>query len=617
MTVDIDILKDSFQIGYDTFEESRREANEVVDLYHNRQYTTDQLQILHDRGQPAETFNVIKMFGRMLLGYYSTVVNRVKVTPKQQADIPTASILGELIDYTFRDNNFDAEADKIKLDGLLSGLMISYINVVQTDEKDQFGRPINRIELQHVPAHEVVLDPMSSKEDYSDARFIHRFKWLSKDVAVQLFGEKKIAQLDSYYNHLDIDEAEFSFTYNDEFQGRYRVFDNYLIVHTVIKDDNDKTWSIYWSGDVILDKQEITYKEVKFPYRVHKMHSSNKAEYYGIFREVKETQKAINQALIKIQLMVNTQKAFVEDGAVDNLTDFTNAFNRVNAIIPVKDLAGIRVENLTREVLDQYTIIDKALDRIQRVLSINDSFLGFAYASDSGRKVKLQQNASVVALRYITLKVEQFYRLLGWDIANLIKQYYTAYQVIRVADEFEGHKWIEVNKPMEIWSGQFGPDGKPVMQLAWAEVQDPASGEPMTDEEGNIIVAPIPEESTDIAFSNVDIEISSVSFNDEDEKNQLMLESFLSGSIGHMLMQVNPAGFLKAASLSVRGLKSKYSDDISMILDQTAAQLQGGQPPIPGQGQPPMGPGQGQGLGMGPGKQSQGLKLPTNTNEGM
>ena len=51
-----------------------------------------------------------------------------------------------------------------------------------------------------------------------------------------------------------------------------------------------------------------------FPYRVVKTHTSDKPEYYGIFREVAETPKA----LIKLQLMVNTRKHSF-DGAVANL----------------------------------------------------------------------------------------------------------------------------------------------------------------------------------------------------------------------------------------------------------------------------------------------------------
>lgn len=578
MKIDIETLKDTFKISYDTFKDSREEALKVLDLYHNRQYTDTQLLTLANRGQPAETFNVIKMFARMLLGYYSTVVNTVKVNPQQTDDILTAAILNDLVSYVFESNSFNSEGDKIKLDCILTGLMASYVDVQKSGEFDEFGRPKYDIKIHHVPSIELAIDPMSMLDDYSDARFIHRFKWVAKEAAKNLFGEKLIKELDSYHNHLNIDEAEFTKYFNDEFRGYYKVFDNYLIVHTIIKDDNDKTWSIYWSSDTILSKKEITYKEVKNPYRLHKLHSSNKAEYYGMFREIVETQHAINQALVKIQLMVNTQKAFVEIGAVENLASFTDQFNRVNAVIPVKSLAGIKIENLTREVLDQYTIIDRALDRIQRILSINDSFLGMAYASDSGTKVKLQQNASVVALRYITSKVEQFYRLLGWDIMNLVKQYFTAHDVIRIADNYEGMKWVEINKPIQLPTGRVLPNGMPEMQYALEEVIDPETNKPMVDMNGNIIMAPIPYRETEIAFTKADITVESVAYNDEDERNRLMLEQVLNGPMGNMLSQVNPAGYFRIANLAVKNIKNKYTLEISSILEETAQMLLGGNP---------------------------------------
>lgn len=579
MKIDIETLKDTFKISYDTFKDSREESLKVLDYYHNRQYTDNQLMVLENRGQPAETFNIVKMFGRMLLGYYSTVVNTVKVNPAQVDDIYTAAILNDLVDYTFRTNNFDSEGDKIKLDCMLTGLMCSYVDVQKSGEFDEFGRPKYTIKIHHVPSIEIAIDPMSVLDDYSDARYIHRFKWLSKEVCENLFGKNKVKELDSYHNHLNIDEAEFSKYFNNEFMGYYKVFDNYLIVHTVITDDNDKTWSIYWSGDVILSKKEITYKEVKNPYRVHRLHASNRAEYYGIFREVMETQNAINQALIKIQLMVNTQKAFVEDGAVENLATFTDQFNRVNAVIPVKSLAGIRIENLTREVLDQYTVIDRALDRVQRILSINDSFLGMAYASDSGAKVKLQQNASIVALRYVTSKVEQFYRLLGWDIMNLIKQYFTAHDVLRIADSYEGQKWVEINKPIQMPTGRTLPDGSPELQYILEEVIDPETNKPMIDLNGNIIMAPIPYKDTEIAFTKADITVESVAYNDEDERSRLMIEQAINGPVGNMLSQVNPSGYFQAASFAIKSTRVKYSQELGNILEQTAQMLSGGNNP--------------------------------------
>lgn len=614
MDTDVTTLQDLFKIGYDAYFESRQEAAEVLDLFHNRQYTDSQLAILENRGQPAETFNVIKLFGRLILGYYSTVVNTIVTKPKQYNDILTASLLNDIVNYEMETNFFETEGDKVKLDGLLQGLMCTFVDVKDTGEKDNFGRNMRKLELSHVPAEEIVLDPLSRLEDYSDGRFLHRFKWVSEEQLIKLIkdlnkGKKKnieeiITRLEAYHNHLDINEGEFEYRYGTQFDGYFKRYNMYLVVHTIIEDDDGKRWSIYWSADEELDRKEITYKEVRFPYRVHKIHTSNKTEYYGLFREVVESQKAINQALLKIQLMVNTQKAFVENGGVENLAAFTDQFNRVNAVIPVKSLKKIKIENLTREVLDQYSIIDRALDRIQRVLGVNDSFLGMAFASDSGRKVKLQQNATITALRYVTVRIEQFYRLLGWDMVNLIKQYYTAYQALRITDENVGMRWAEVNRPMMQWTGQVGPDGVPIMDFVYEEVLDPATGEPMEDDEGRLIMAPVPEADTEIAFTNVDISIDTVIYNDEDEKNQLMVETILQGNIGSMLMQVNPGGYFKAASLAVKSVKTKHSLDISAILDQTAMMLNqsGGvvnmMPPDPNEQ---------------PGSST--MKLPQNTNE--
>lgn len=607
MQTDIQTLKDTFKISYDVYYESRIEGQEVVDMFHNRQYTQSQLSTLENRGQPAETFNIVKLFGRLLLGYYSTVVNTVRVNPVQIRDIVTASLLNDTVDYTMRNNHMETEGDKVKLDGLLAGVMACYVDVEDTDQKDQFGRVIRKVTITHVPWMELCLDPLSKLEDYSDSRYIHRWKWVSEESLRRLFKNKKevIDRLQAYQNHLNIDEAEFERNFNTIFEGHFKRYNNYCLVHSIITDDEDKVWSIYWVGDEELSREEVTFKEVKNPYRVHKIHTSERAEHYGIFREVTESQKAINQALLKIQLMANTQKAFVEDGGVEDIEEFTNQFNRVNAVIPVKSLTKIKIENLTREVMDQYTIIDKAFDRIQRVLGINDSFLGMAFASDSGRKVKLQQNSTTLSLRYITVRFEQFYRLLGWDIVNLIKQYYTATQVLRITDESVGERWIALNQPMQMWTGKFDEAGQPIMDLVWEEELDPATGKPMIDENGNIIVAPVPSQETEIAFTDVDIDIDTAQYNDEDEKNQLMLETILQGNIGSMLSQVNPPGFFKAASLTVKSMKTKHSIDIGEILDQTAQMILSGQaaPPQPTDATTP--------------KKSQQLKLPQNTNEGV
>lgn len=574
MKVNIETLQDTFKFGYEAFEDSRKEADVVMNLYHNRHYTQEQIALLDKRGQPKETFNIVKMFGRMLLGYYSTIVNTIKVMPVQQNDVATAGILNDLVDYVFRTNNFVAEGEKIKLDLILNGLMCSFVDVEELKETDEFGRPKYKINISHVPINEIVLDPMSRLDDYSDARFIHRYKWASKESMVKAFGKAKVEKLEPYINTLNQEDTEFTRLFKDRFVGYHHVYDNYILVHTIMLDDDGNTYSIYWSGNTILQKDKITFKEVKNPYRIHKLNTNNNiAEYYGIFRECIESQFAINQAIVKIQTMVNTQKVFIEENAVKDIEDFSNQVNRVNAIIPVLDLNAIKIENLQKDIVDQYTIIDRALDRIQRILSINDAFLGLAYAHDSGTKVKIQQNASMVALRYLTLTIEQFYRLLGMDIVNLCKQYFTAHDIIRIADEFNAESWLELNKPLMVPTGRVDTNGMPILGPVWEEYRDPASGEIKEGPNGEVILVPVPTSDTDIMFTNADVRIDSISYNDEDERVRMLLEQFMSGPLGQMLSQVNPVGYFQAGAIAIRETKSKYSQKLATILEETAAQL--------------------------------------------
>lgn len=563
----IENLQDTFKIGYENFAASRFEADEVFDFYHNRQYTDRQLSILRRRGQPAETYNVIKMFSRMFLGYLSSVVNDIKVTPRQYQDVFTASVLNDLLNYTLQYNNFKAEAEKIKLDGLLAGLMCVYQDVKKTGEYDDFGRPIYRVTLQHIPCQELILDPYSRKEDYSDARFIHRFKWISKEDLENNFGKVKLEELEPNTNTTDVPEADFLKTFNSEFIGRYKQYDNYLVVHTIMR-DGDKTWSVFWCNDVILDKQEISFREVKFPYRVQRLNYSHQTEYYGLFREIIETQKSINQALLKIQLMANSKMIFVQKNAVANLKNFTDDVSKVNAVVPVEDLNGILISNQDRDVAEQYAIIDKALERIKTMLSINDSFLGMAYASDSGKKVQLQQQASVVALKYLTTNIESFYRLLGLDILSLIKQYYTATDVIVISDNYQGQRFIQLNTPQV----NIDSAGNPYIPMEY--VVDMDTGDNVKDEEGRLVMQPVPTKESDIQFTEADVIVESVAYNDEIQQNQQLLDGLLNGNMGQFLMQTNPSGYAQTAALAIQNLKSKVSPELAQIFMQTAQMIQ-------------------------------------------
>jgi hypothetical protein len=216
-----------------------------------------------------------------------------------------------------------------------------------------------------------------------------------------------------------------------------------------------------------------------------------------------------------------------------------------------------------------------------------------------------------MSLRYITARIEGFYRSLGEDIAKLAQQYYTANQILMIVDEIVGQRWIEINKPMVAFSGRFDPNGQPIYEPILLPLLDPANGEPMEDTDGNVILAPVSEAGTDFSFTEFQINIQASSYNDEDEKAQLLLETVLSGNVGQMMSQINPAGFFKMSALAMKSMKTKYSPNIVEVLDQTAMMLQGNpqanaEAAAVAQGNPSNGQ-----------PMSRSLKLPQNTNEGV
>ena len=568
--------RDFYKISEEAYKNSIAEGKEVIDLYHNRQYTQAQLDTIAENGQPAETFNVIKMMSNAMIGYMDTVVSKINIEPRYMSSATTALLLHDVVEYTLDKNDFEVLNKRVKLDGILTGLMVLYEEVVDTGVTDKYGQIIHDIKLSHIPSWQVRIDPMSNLDDYSDAKGINHFKWLREAELIEMFGEDAIKGLTEYYNFLDGDtEADYDREYTSGREnGRYKQYDSFLIVKTVIR-FKGKVWSVIWNDEYILEKKEISTNTVRFPYRVVKMSNSDISEYYGPFRDITETQKAINQALLQIQLLVNTSKAFVEDNAVEDVEEFKELFGRVNAIIPVLDLQGIKVEDMSRDIASQYAIIDQALDRIKAVLGINDSFLGNSYASDSGRKVAMQTQSAASQMTSVTDKVQFMFKMIGQDLIGLIQQFYTAEQVFRIADPLNSEHYVHINKPIEMPTGQVTPEGDLVTSLVWTEDVD-EQGRPREDSEGAIMMKPLTEPDTTLQFSEVDVKIVSSNTQNADERNQLLMETFVNGPAGQILMQTNPAAYLRTLAMQVSEFGTKHSIEIARLLMETAMGIEQG-----------------------------------------
>jgi len=256
---------------------------------------------------------------------------------------------------------------------------------------------------------------------------------------------------------------------------------------------------------------------------------------------------------------------------------------------------------------------------------VNDSFLGQAFASDSGRKVQLQSQSSASQLSILTDRIKYQNKMIGWDIVNLVQQYFTADQIIRVSDPVNGARYVAMNQPIKVPTGEVDPNtGDPITQPIFEPEEDPETGEYLKSEDGAIIMTPLNDPDTDVKYSEVDLKVVASQANNAEERNQLLLETFINGPIGQAMMQMAPAKYLRSAALMVQEFGTKHSPAIAKMLMDTADGIEQGtvDPMLAMSGgdmQAILGQalgGQGGGSNAVQGKKSQALQVPTRFNNG-
>jgi len=563
----IEYLRSTMNRSKENYDSSTDEALVIKDLYENRHWTKQQLQLMQKVHIPAETYNIIKIYTDILIGYYGRVVNDIKVTATQPQYIVQASLLSDIVKYTMNDNRMKITTALMKRDAFLYGICCAYITIVATGLVDNFGRAERKIKIDYVPVDELQIDPDSRAVDYSDARYIHRTKFITRIDLKLLFPKKKsvIDTISNQEGHEFINRGIYEPISSSENEDRD--FDQLALTHSIFEDDKGRRWSVYWIGDYILEKKDMTYLAVRFPYLVTKTTDSQEVAYYGVFHTLISTQDTLNQFLSRILLKAITTKLYVEAGATKNIDKLNRQENSPTSIVELEKqgLAKIRKESNIPDMQSFSLVFADAEKRVQKTLHINDSMLGTTFASDSGRKVSLQQEAGALALEFQKEKISVIFSSLGEAICKFAQQYYTTEQVLPMTDEIIGTRYIQINKPQVVFTGKY-IDGMPETSIVYVPQIDPASREEVIDNEGLPIYVPLPTEETDIMYLTYQVSITSVPYNNEAEKNQLLGEVVMNGELGRLIIQNDPASALNIFAYIVRDYKIRIAEPIYELL---------------------------------------------------
>ena len=586
---EIGYLRDLLRDNASRYNDSYERLAQDWDYYLGNQLTPSQLAKYEQQNIIPQVHNIYAKTINMVVGHIGSKVNTVKITGQQQSDAVSATALNHVVNYIFRQNQFDtSKGARAITEAALSGIFAVYAAPTPLEQTDRFGRRFHDVIIDPVPITELVLDANSVKDDYSDAKHISRLVWVTKDRLHEMFPDKtEIIEglqrnLSNTYVHSQSVEYKRIGVYsvngvNDE--------GDYQLVNTFIEDDEGKVWSIYWSGNSIIEKVEVTYHKFKFPYTVFKTRQSPYTEFYGIMKDAKGHQDAINRTLAILQEKIGWDKPIIEKGAVKDIRRFLVQLANPRGVVQVENPSKITWRDNKADIAHYSRMLQEDLDRVDNMLGLNPAFYGYSSAGDSGRKVELQQQRANNALEVFSGHIEQGYRLLARHVAHIVQQYYTHNQTLQLVDERLGVKWFEINKPEEFpvyardEDGNVVRDetGEPIIEVInyyYEEALDPGSLEPLKDDDGNPIMVPMPTEDSEIhANFDPNIIVDSTSYDKSGEQARMLTESVINSNYGLFLQQNFPAEYTRLVNLSLQQHKTEQSAEIQDILKSVETQI--------------------------------------------
>lgn len=482
-----------FRDAVDAARSWQDEAREDYDFVEGRQWTKAELARFREIRRPAITINRIRPLMNLLSGYQR--INRfdIEFAPRTEDDAEICQVRKGITKYVLDRCDYTKHESAAFIDSAIGGL--GWFNVgYKIDEETGDGEAYVRRE----DPFSIYPDPESHTDDYSDAKYIFRAKWVDKDELIAVYPEhaEEIAAQYAIYDSVERDNA----ARHDELLWYKRELQKVRLVECWYKQRETKTTFLLATGDeiaaeevtpelflqglivapkitnlpvvkvcvffdgVLLEDMPSPYQHGEFPFVPLTCY------YYGIggdeipagfVRDLKNPQREINKRRIQqldILNKIGNGGGWVEDDAMtekqfaefEKFGSIPGHFQRVRPMV-------LSQGKIQERPIGQYPagVVQaeaQATNDLTAISGINEALMGVDIPSgSSGRAIELKQKQSITHLAVIfdnlrTAKKKIANLLWGRrGHAGVIPQFYTAEKVYRV-EGANGQKFITVNQ---------------------------------------------------------------------------------------------------------------------------------------------------------------------------
>jgi hypothetical protein len=433
-----------FDDAEEATETARKHSERDRDYYDGKQFTSAELKILKDRGQPDIVINRIKPKVDFLMGYEASNRTDPRAFPRTPQDEGAAEAATDALRFV---------KDKTDLDQLFSNtwenLMIEGLGGIELTVEQ--GRDGN---MEIMPIRwdwdRLFYDPHSRRHDFSDARYLGGVLWMDEEEAREKWPEK------ADVIDLTVGESSFSSTYDDRPDrwvsrsssagGRKRV----RIVQMYYKEAGAWHHCTFTRGGK-LESVAVPFVDQNgdswCPLILASAYIDRANNRYGLVRVMIGVQDEINKRRSKALHRLTMRQAIMEEGAVDDADRVKAELAKPDGLIKVNP--GMRFELLEAgdKFVAELQLLQEAKNEIE-LMGPNAAMLGKDAGAPSGKAIQVNQQSgqTEIALlmdRHRHLKKRTYQRI--WD---LIRQYKTQEWWVRVTDDEKNVKFVGINRPV-------------------------------------------------------------------------------------------------------------------------------------------------------------------------
>ena len=458
-----------------------KEATESYDLVAGKQWREDDKAVLDEMNRPAVVFNRVGPVIDSVCGTEVQNRQQVQFLPRQAGDAGVNELLTGAASWV-RDNcdAEDEESDAF-FDTIVCGLGWTETRLDYTDDEE------GQVLIERVDPMSMRYDPAAKKRNLTDARWVQREEWMTKDEIEATWPKSEELVEDGLstgddHQSTQPHDATNAWLYKSDGVGYDPKTGKFLVIchqwfttecyYRVADPQTGKVFELdedkheiaqaelakigvplqsvkqmrkvykqaFVCGATVLEKGKAPSQKGGFTFKcITGKRDRNTNTWYGLVRSMSDPQRWANKFFSQILHIINSNAKgglMVEDGATDNMRKLEDDWSKAESIVTFNE-GALSNGKVMPKPANQYPVgpekmMEFSIQSIRDAGGVNLEQLGMANRAQAGYLEAQRKQSGLTILAGLFDSMRRYRKLQGRLLADFIKEYLSDGRLIRI-----------------------------------------------------------------------------------------------------------------------------------------------------------------------------------------